>query len=161
MLLLPQNSCHEFSVLDLQETQIEQLNSRKKDIVENCELEQISLPTVSDAMDTESTQGPVFDFSQLSRSHQQNMRPADREKAEVEFKQKIGKLVSDIEKTAPNLKALDQYAALQERERAVTKEFEETRDEEKQVAAEFNKVKQRRYSPFIICPSLVIELESH
>lgn len=132
--------------ISAKETQIELLNSRKKDILEKCELEQISLPTVSDPMDTESTEGPVFDFSQLSSSHQ---RSADREKTEVEFKQKIGKIVSDIEKTAPNLKALDQYAALQERERAVTKEFEEARDEEKQVASEYNRVKQRRYELFM------------
>ncbi|KAL1822452.1 hypothetical protein ACET3Z_009230 [Daucus carota] len=107
------------------ETQIEQLNSRKQEILEKCELEQIILPTVSDAMDTGSTSGPVIDCSELSRSHQQNLKHSEREKLDVEFKQKISSIVSDIEKTAPNLKALDQYEALQEKERIVNKEFEE------------------------------------
>ena len=53
-------------------------------------------------------------------------------------------LISEIEKTAPNLKALDQYEALRERERAVTEEFEAARKEEKQIADSYNGVKQRR-----------------
>lgn len=113
--------------------------------MEKCELEHIILPTISDPMDTGSSTGPVFDFSQLSRSHQHNMRHSEREKLETEFKQKIGSIISEIERTAPNLKALDQYEALQEKERAITKEFEEARNEEKEVAGEFNRVKQRRY----------------
>lgn len=131
------------------ETHIEQLNSRKQEILEKCELEQIVLPTVPDAMDTGSTSGPVIDFSELSRSHQQNLKQSEREKLDVEFKQKISSIVSDIERTAPNLKALDQYEALQEKERAVNKEFEEARNEEKEVAGEFNKVKQNRYGLFM------------
>lgn len=125
----------------LQETQIEQLKSRRQEIVEKCELEHISLP-----METESsTSGPVFDFSQLNRSLLQDRRPADREKLEVEFKQKMDSLISEMERTAPNLKALDQYEALQEKERAVTEEFEAARKEEKDKADKFNSVKEERY----------------
>lgn len=101
-------------------------------------------------MDTGSTTEPVLDFSQLSRSHQQNMRDSEREKLEMEFKQKTGSIISEIERTAPNLKALDQYEALQEKERAVIKEFEEARNAEKEVAGEFNRVKQRRYVTILI-----------
>lgn len=59
----------------IQETQIEQLKSRKQEILENCELEQIKLPTLSDPMEIDSS-GPNypvtnFDYSKLSRSHQQ------------------------------------------------------------------------------------------
>ncbi|KAK3026158.1 hypothetical protein RJ639_040545 [Escallonia herrerae] len=130
------------------EAQIELLNSRKQEIFEKCELEQIILPTISDPMDT-GTPGPALDFSHLSRSHQQNMRPSEREKLEVEFKQKIGAIESEIERTAPNLKALDQYEALQEKERVVSHEFEEARNEEREVAAEFNRVKTVRYDLFM------------
>lgn len=127
----------------LQESQIEQLQSQKQEILEKCELEQIKLPTVDDPMETES-QDPVFDYSQLSRSHLQDMRPSEREKLEVEFKQKMDTLMSEIERTAPNLKALDQYEALKEKERAVTEEFEAARKEEKEITDKFNLVKQRR-----------------
>lgn len=131
--------------LTLQETQLEQLESRRQEIIEKCELEHISLPTISDPMETESSAlGPVFDFSQLNRSHTQDRRPSDREKLEVEFKQKMDALITEIERTAPNLKALDQYEVLKEKEKAVTEEFEAARKEEKDVADLFNSVKRRR-----------------
>ncbi|KAI3772987.1 hypothetical protein L6452_04183 [Arctium lappa] len=135
--------------IDAKENLITQLNSKKQDILEKCELEQISLPTVADPMDIESASGPVYDFSQLSRSHQHSMRPAEREKLEAEFKQKIGSIVSEIDRTAPNLKALDQYAALQEKERAASKEFEEARDEEKEIVKQFETVRTRRLTRFM------------
>lgn len=114
--------------------------------MEKCEVEHIILPTVSDAMEIGSSRpSPVFDFSQLNRSHQVDMRPSEREKVEVEFKQKMDALISEIERTAPNLKALDQYEALQEKERHVTEEFEVARKEEKEITDKYNSVKQRRY----------------
>ncbi|KAL5990580.1 hypothetical protein ACLOJK_011482 [Asimina triloba] len=131
--------------INSKETQIEQLKSQKQEILEKCELEQISLPTISDPMETESSSTePMFDYNELSRAHLQDMRPAEREKVEAEFKQKMDSLVSEIERTAPNLKALDQYEALQEKERQVTEEFEATRREEKEIADQFNSVRERR-----------------
>lgn len=136
-------------LINSKETQIAQLSSWKQDIVEKCELENINLPTVSDPMDIDSPiPGPDYDFSQLNRSLQ-DRRPSVREKIEADFKQKIDALISEIEKTAPNLKALDQYEALRERERVVTEEFEAARKEEKQIADSYNGVKQRRYELFM------------
>ncbi|KAH9729372.1 Structural maintenance of chromosomes protein 1 [Citrus sinensis] len=136
--------------INSKEAQIEQLISRKQEIMEKCELECIVLPTVEDPMETDSSSpGPVFDFSQLNRSYLQERRPSEREKLEVEFKQKMDALISEIEKTAPNLKALDQYEALLEKERAVTEEFEAARKEEKQAADAYNSVKQKRYGLFM------------
>ncbi|XP_042517356.1 structural maintenance of chromosomes protein 1 isoform X2 [Macadamia integrifolia] len=134
--------------INSKETQIEQLESQKQEMLEKCDLDQIKLPTIGDPMETES-QEPVFDYSQLSRSHLQDMRPSEREKLEVEFKQKMDTLLSEIERTAPNLKALDQYEALKEKERAVTEEFEAARKEEKEITDKYNLVKQRRYELFM------------
>lgn len=132
------------------EAQIEQLNSRKQEIVEKCELEQIEVPTISDPMDTgESTPGPVFDFSKLSRTYHQITKPAEREKREVDLTQKIASLISEIERTAPNLKALDQYKDLLQKEEAVNKEFEVAKNEEKKVTDEFNRIKGARYELFM------------
>lgn len=142
--------------MSLQEAQIEQLMVHKQEILEKCELEQISLPTISDPMDTgSSTPGPVFDFDQLSRTLK-DRRHSDRDKIEVEFKQKMDALISEIERTAPNLKALDQYEALLEKERAVTEEFEAVRKEEKEKADRFNAVKQRRYKLLLFNSSLFV-----
>ncbi|KAJ6773725.1 STRUCTURAL MAINTENANCE OF CHROMOSOMES SMC FAMILY MEMBER [Salix purpurea] len=136
-------------LINSKETQIAQLSSWKQDIMDKCELENINLPTVSDSMDIDSPiPGPDYDFSQLNRSLQ-DRRSSVREKIEADFKQKMDVLISEIEKTAPNLKALDQYEALRERERVVTEEFEAARKEEKQIADSYNGVKQRRYELFI------------
>ncbi|MCI01347.1 structural maintenance of chromosomes protein 1 [Trifolium medium] len=58
-------------------------------------------------------------------------------------------MISEIERTAPNLKALDQYEALLEKERAVTEEFDAVRKEEQEKAKRFNDVKQKRYDLFM------------
>jgi len=127
-----------------QETQIEQLISQKQEITEKCELEHITLPVLSDAMEEDDSDGPQFDFSELGRAYLQERRPSAREKVEAEFRQKIESKTSEIERTAPNLRALDQYEAIQEKEKQVSQEFEAARKEEKQVADAFNTVKQKR-----------------
>ena len=125
-----------------------QLISRQREIHETCELEQLKLPTVNDPMDTgSSSEVPVLDYSQLKEIYLQDMRPSERDKHEAEFKQKTGALLADIERTAPNLKALDQYDALQRKEKEVTEKFEAARKEERGISDKYNSVKQRRYCP--------------
>ncbi|XP_011083028.1 structural maintenance of chromosomes protein 1 [Sesamum indicum] len=132
------------------ETLIEQLKLRKQEILEKCEMEQIQIPTLADPMDADSLSAePVFDFSTLSRSLQQKSKPSEREKIEAEFSQKITSLISEIGRSTPNLKALDQYEAVLEKERAATKEWEAARDEQNGVTAEYNKVKQMRHELFM------------
>ena len=76
--------------MSLQEAQIDQLNVQKQEILEKCELEQISLPVILDPMDTDiSVPGPSFDFHQLNRALK-DRRHSNRDKLEVEFKQKNG-----------------------------------------------------------------------
>lgn len=101
-------------------------------------------------MDTgTSSQEPILDYSQLSKSHLQDIRPSERDKHEAEFKKRTGVLLADIERTAPNLKALDQYDVLQRREKEVTERFEAARKEEREISDKYNSVKQRRYCPII------------
>ncbi|RWR83973.1 structural maintenance of chromosomes protein 1 [Cinnamomum micranthum f. kanehirae] len=119
--------------MNSKETQIEQLKSRKQELLEKCELEQIKLP--KDPMEIEA--------------RSQDEGPSKREKLEVEFKQKMDSLVSEIERTAPNLKALGQYEALQEKEKEVIEEFETARRDEKVIADKYNSKKQQRYELFM------------
>ncbi|XP_074316645.1 structural maintenance of chromosomes protein 1 [Silene latifolia] len=135
--------------INTKKTQIENLTARKQEILEKCDLEQISLPTVSDPMEIDSSEGPVLDFSQLDRSLQKDMRPSEREKQEADFKHKMDALVSDIDRTAPNLKALDQYEALKQKEDLVSKEFDTARKEEKEIADRFNAVRDERHKKFM------------
>jgi len=132
------------------EGQLAQLISRQREVHEKCELEQLKLPTVNDPMDTgTSSQEPILDYSQLSKSHLQDIRPSERDKHEAEFKKRTGVLLADIERTAPNLKALDQYDALQQKEKEVTERFEAARKEEREISDKYNSVKQRRYELFM------------
>lgn len=127
-----------------------QLMSRQREIHENCELEQLKLPTVNDPMDTgSSSQESVLDYSLLSKIYLKDMRPSERDKHEAEFKQRTDALLAEIERTAPNLKALDQYDALQRKEKEVTEKFEAARKEERDISDNFNSIKQRRYCPSI------------
>ncbi|XP_040863985.1 structural maintenance of chromosomes protein 1 isoform X2 [Glycine max] len=146
------------------EAQIDQLNVQKQEILEKCELEQISLPVILDPMDTDiSVPGPSFDFHQLNRALK-DRRHSDRDKIEVEFKQKMDALISEIERTAPNLKALDQYEALLEKERVVTEEFEAVRKEEREKTQRFNEVKQRRgclTSHNLLCHYSILGVVTH
>lgn len=139
--------------ITVKETQIEQLKSRRQEVVENCELDQIRLPTVPDSMDIDSAESNVqltmYDYSQLARMHQQDATPAEKEKLEAEFKAKLASISLDIERTAPNLKALDQYEVLREREREAIEEFEAARREAKEITDKYNTVKQTRYERFM------------
>lgn len=136
--------------INSKETQLEQLRSRKQEVVEKCELEQLKLPTVDDPMETGSSMdGPVFDYNQLSGTYLQDMRTSERQKLESDFKQKMDTLMAEIEQTAPNLKALDQYEALQGKEKEVIEKFEATRKEEREISDRYNSIKQRRYELFM------------
>ncbi|CAN1245015.1 Structural maintenance of chromosomes protein 1 [Linum grandiflorum] len=136
--------------INSQGEQIDQLLSRKQDIVDKCDLEHINLPTVPDPMETDSViPGPYFDFSELNRSLLQDKTSADREKTEQEFKKNIDAKISEIERTAPNLKALEQYEALLEKEREVSEEFAIANKEESQVADAYNSVTKKRHDLFM------------
>ena len=62
-----------------QETHIEQLNARKQEILESCELDQIKLPTTDSSNGVSSSSGSSlptqanasFDYSKLDRAHRQ------------------------------------------------------------------------------------------
>ncbi|KAJ7566192.1 hypothetical protein O6H91_02G092200 [Diphasiastrum complanatum] len=142
--------------MSAKETQIEQLNSRRHETMENCDLEQIKLPALSsqpDSMEIDSAGSypPVlnYDYSRLSKEHQQSLRPAEKEKLEAEFKSKLELISLEIERTAPNLKALDQYEVLREKEREAVEEFEAARKEAKEITDKYNSVKQKRYERYM------------
>ena len=52
------------------------------------------------------------DYSGLDRKYSKSMNTEGRTKTEAEFKEKISELREEIQRLAPNLKAMDQYDAL-------------------------------------------------
>ncbi|KAG8380420.1 hypothetical protein BUALT_Bualt06G0013500 [Buddleja alternifolia] len=85
----------------------------------------------------------------LSRSLQQKSKSSEREQIEAIFTQKIAALISEIGKTTPSLKALDQYEAVLEKERAASRKWEAARDEQNKITDEYNSVKQMRHHLFM------------
>ncbi len=75
----------------------------------------------------------------------QDLRPAAKERLELEFKSKMESLSLEIERTAPNLKALDQYESLREKEKESIEEFDIARKEGKEITDKYNTIKQQRY----------------
>lgn len=73
------------------------------------------------------------------------MRPAEKEKLELEFKGKLESISLEIERTAPNLKALDQYESLREKEKESIEEFDAARRARQEITDKYNAVKQQRY----------------
>jgi len=67
-----------------------------------------------------------------------------QEKLVEEVKGKMQELSAQIASTAPNLKALEQYEAIKEKEKEVIGEFETIRSQAKKVTDEFLTVKQDR-----------------
>jgi len=63
---------------------------------------------------------------------------------DLEFKSKMEAISSEIERTAPNLKALDQYESLREKERESNEEFDAARRAAKEISDRYNAVKQQR-----------------
>lgn len=138
------------------ENHLESLRTRRNAVLEDCELNQIKLKTPdgdSVPMDIDSV-GPVartepFDYSDLNPRYRQDMRPADKEKLENNFKAQMDALSAEIVRTAPNLKALEQYESLKGKEKETVEEFEAARREAKELSDRFNAVKQERYSRFM------------
>jgi structural maintenance of chromosome 1 len=113
-------------------------------------MEQLKLPTVNDQTDRgSSSQELVLDYSHLREIYLQDMQLSERDKFEAEFKQRTGTLVAKIESTAPNLKALDQYEALQRKDRDATEKFEAAKKEQQEIIEKYNSVKERRQQLFM------------
>lgn len=86
---------------------------------------------------------PVLCWVCLRSSFQAEGREA-QEKLVEEVKAKMQDLSAQIASTAPNLKALEQYEAIKEKEKEVIGEFESIRTHAKEVTDEFLDVRRQR-----------------
>mmetsp|Transcript_2185 Transcript_2185/g.5451 ORF Transcript_2185/g.5451 Transcript_2185/m.5451 type:complete len:1077 (-) Transcript_2185:247-3477(-) len=150
-------------------SQLEQLAVQLEDTLEAASIEGVALPHLhrqADATpsamqvdggdgDTEmadaemaSAEGRDLDFSQLKRTHTATLAPADRDALNEEFKSSIDELVTTMERHAPNMKAMEQYEQIKEKERHHAEELEATKAEAKRATEAFNQLRARRYQLF-------------
>lgn len=95
----------------------------------------------------QSSTAMFYDFGRLTDDGLRRDAPS-RHRHEAEMKARIEETSAAISKMAPNLKAVEQYDEVRERERGQLEEVEAARRECKQAAEAFNTIRQRRLELF-------------
>ncbi|KNC97909.1 uncharacterized protein SPPG_06900 [Spizellomyces punctatus DAOM BR117] len=150
------------------ESEIEKLSADKFSIFRKCKLEEIKLPFLegslddlsldqleiggADSMEIDSqtlsfsarVQGFQVDFSNLKPAHKQN----GSDEMEVEFQETLRNLTTEIERMAPNMRAVDRLDEVEHKLKETAREFDAARREAKSAKDAFMKIKQERYDRF-------------
>jgi structural maintenance of chromosome 1 len=146
-------------LLSTKQNDIDALSELRGGIVSSALMEQMRLPRVlaiggGDAMEvddepstTEAT-NIVLDYSNLS-SDLKHTSKMDREIKENELRIKIDEASLELARLEPNMKALEQYETIKEKERLQAAELEAAKDRVKQATDAFEDVRNRRRSIFL------------
>ncbi|DBA77355.1 TPA: hypothetical protein ACH3X2_000872 [Trebouxia sp. C0005] len=143
-----------------QQAALDALNMRRADLLAAAAMEQIQLPREDGAeaeeMDTDdqvaqatSSDQIQLDYSSVSREHRAASDGKAREKLAGQFQADIEERSSLLAKLAPNLKAVEQYEAVKERERGSMEELEEAKQQAQAATHAFNAVRQARFDTFM------------
>lgn len=117
-----------------QETQLQRLEDKGKDIVATAERHQLEIS--------------MNDFTDLTE-HLEIDTEAEFNRIHSEYEQKIADLQSDLDQMQPNMKAMEKYSVLLERIVKEEAEVEEIKRISNQKTISFEKVKQQRYELFM------------
>ena len=90
-----------------------------------------------------------LDYDGLAPRLKKAPRPSDRERIDDELRANVEKKLTQLERLEPNMKAIDQYEGIKEKERAQTEELEECRKKTKAAHDAFERVKSERASTFM------------
>ncbi|KTW31066.1 cohesin subunit SMC1 [Pneumocystis jirovecii RU7] len=151
------------------ESEIERISSERYAIFKRCKLEEINIPLISGNLndipiDESIMQNHIntkseevnesniivsdwkieIDYSSLDKSLKEN-GSIDIENRLFE---KISELTSEIEKIAPNMKAIERLEGVESKLHDTEKDFDKARKEAKQARDNFNAIKRKRYSLF-------------
>ncbi|DBA97424.1 TPA: hypothetical protein ACH3X1_015143 [Trebouxia sp. C0004] len=143
-----------------QQAALDALNMRRADLLAAAAMEQMQLPREAGAeaeeMDTDdqgiqatSSNQVQLDYSSVSREHRAASDGKAREKLAGQFQADIQERSSLLAKLAPNLKAVEQYEAVKERERGSMEEVEEAKQQAQTATHAFNAVRQARFDTFM------------
>ncbi|EFN54639.1 hypothetical protein CHLNCDRAFT_52951 [Chlorella variabilis] len=161
-----------------QQSALEDLWTKRADVLETASMEQVALPVLVDGsqqaedddaeeeeeeegaagmdVDGQAAAGPSssqkikkvrLDFSCLDAT----ARLRDRKNREAWERERLGnieEMKAGLARLAPNLKAVEQYEAIREKEREQLEELEAARRESKAATEAFQAVQQRRYDAF-------------
>lgn len=147
--------------LSSSQNEIDAQREIRNGIISNATMEQMELPRVlalgagendGDAMEVDgetSTAGNVvLDYSNL-RSDLKQVSKFEREGKENELRIKIDETSIELARLEPNMKALEQYETIKEKERLQTLELEAAKERVKEATDAFEDVRSRRRSIFL------------
>ncbi|ESK86076.1 cohesin complex subunit psm1 [Moniliophthora roreri MCA 2997] len=151
--------------------EIEKLALERSSIYRKCRLEEIELPLLSGSLknvpmeenlreevamdvdeDEEATQRPKevqdygieVDFEMITEDD----RERDPAEALAEYDAKISKLTADIERMAPNMKAIDRLEDVEAKLAETEKETEKARQDSKKAREKFQEIQKKRHDLF-------------
>ncbi|KAJ3109189.1 Structural maintenance of chromosomes protein 1 [Phlyctochytrium planicorne] len=157
------------------EAKIEKLNAEQLSILRRCKLEEIDIPLENGSMedlsleDLDRAQGGVPNVDTLDEearlasqqavedilnidinfhSLKKDQRDNDSEEMDAEYQESLKSLSNEIEKIAPNMRAIEKYDDVEQKLRATADEFERARRDAKSARDTFNSVKQKRFHLF-------------
>ncbi|KAJ3184408.1 Structural maintenance of chromosomes protein 1 [Gaertneriomyces sp. JEL0708] len=167
------------------ESEIEKLGAERFGILRKCKLEEIDIPLLegnledvtlnqleggqgathdptqdSDAMDvdydpSQSQQGVdiQIDFSGLKSAHKADSST----EVDMEFTEQLKALQTEIERLAPNMRAVQHLNDVEDKLKETAREFDEARRSAKEAKDAFMKIKQERYERFYAAYSHIAE----
>lgn len=90
-----------------------------------------------------------LDFGRLDKAARAARGAREREAADADLRAKIDELSKELAARAPNLKAVEQYAAVKEKEREHQAALDEARSAAAAAAEGFDKLRQQRHERFM------------
>eukprot|EP00775_Hariotina_reticulata_P012126 gene12126-12264_t len=91
---------------------------------------------------------PVFDFSRLSSKDKNLHTKKEREAVAKQLKEALDAAVAELASAAPNLKALEQYEAIRDKERQQAAALDEARKVQTAASKTFLRIQQQRTQRF-------------
>ncbi|WIA08402.1 hypothetical protein OEZ85_007840 [Tetradesmus obliquus] len=151
-------------------TAVEAVRSSRHGLMEAAVLEQVELPyrdaadaeeqDAAEAMDVDgdeaeeatqaggSKKGKVLDFARLSEQDRDATSKKQREAVNKRLKEELDAAAAELAGSAPNMKALEQYEAVREKERQQTLELEAARKTANAASKAFLRIQQQRTQRF-------------
>lgn len=136
------------------ECEVDRLLASRKSLLRTCKMEEIDLPLMEKGLslmdlDLDSNDGSdgklAFDYGCLSRAARNHEQMAIHER---KYQERIRLLQEELDKLAPNLRALEKLEGVETRLRSTMESFERTRAELRRAKEAFASVRRQRYDRF-------------
>ncbi|KXS21321.1 RecF/RecN/SMC protein [Gonapodya prolifera JEL478] len=149
------------------ESSIDRFNNTRFTILQRCKLEGIKIPILDGSLDSitldhtqrdpdkmdvdgELPDMPAGHDLQVDYSVLSNREKKDgSEERDMEFGERIKSLQTDLDKMAPNVKAVERLGDVETKLKATADKFEAARKEAQEAKTKYNEIRNKRYEAFM------------